>query len=100
MTDPIRIHTSARIAVADPHAIEWRASDDMFPRHAFPTTDGFRWSLCGTVRFTAAYGRHGSGACVDCLAALREQIRTASAAVLAADAEELAAGDHHVGVGR
>lgn len=85
-------------SIADAAAIEWRARDDQAPRHAFPAVDGFRWSLCAAERFTALFGRHGSGSCVACLAALREQIRCASAAVAAAEAEELAVGDFYAGM--
>lgn len=94
----VRLDSSFRLPVADAHAIEWWASDDQESRHAFRPVDGFRWSLCGQARFTAAFGHHGNGTCLACLAALKEQIRSASAAVAAAEAEDLAAGDHYAGM--
>lgn len=96
MADPIRFDTSMRLPVADPTAIEWFAADDALERHAFPRRHGYPpRALCGE-RWTTLMGHHGSGTCVACLAALREQIRSASAAVAVAEAEDLAAGDHHL----
>lgn len=82
-------------------AISWRAKADDEERHAFPVRDGYPpRSLCGRERWTTLMGRHGAGTCVACLGALKEQIRSASAAVAAAEADELAAGDFYAGMSK
>lgn len=79
--EQLRLDTSTRLAVRDAEAIEWRASDDLAPRHAFETRDGVRWSLCRRLRFTAAFGAHGNSTCPGCLAALRDRVVAATAPV-------------------
>lgn len=81
--DQLRIDTSHRHAVQDSGDFVWAAGTDATERHAFPPEGGFRRSACGEIRFTAAYGKRGLGACRGCLAALRDQLRAVVAALAA-----------------
>lgn len=100
MAEQIRLDTSTRIAVRDVTDIEWFAADDDGSRHAFPRRDGFPPPAACGVRWTVRHGRHGSSWCDGCLAALKDQIRAATAALAVAEREDLAAGDFYAGMDR
>lgn len=94
MAEQLTIHTGTTLRPVDPTDIEWWAADETGDRHAFPRRDGYPPPAACGVRWTTRHGKQGAEYCATCLAALKDQIRAASAALAVANREALDAGDH------
>lgn len=102
--DAVRIDTSMRIApppAPEPVPLEWLADTAEGEAHLFPRPEvGYPpRALCG-ARWTVAMNQAGSSHHATCVAVATNQRAALDAALAAAAAFGLAAGDHHARVGR